>query len=226
MESCVDIDFAHADMMSINNSFVESSFEAGLNFVLSQVEHARAFKKRNSWSASTWCMRTRRNSILKKGTAEDKLRLGPATQFNRPHKEKRSFVKSNKSISKKLKIDRAVTFIDRISGSNNSDKEEHHVQTDVNNTVVCNDTNTFTHHLENDPVILVKNSNGQFTSVPCEICDSNIPTSHRCMFQKNDSNFIFNGVRICGKAFCCICLEVIDSDDNTKCPVHQQICEV
>ena len=93
---------------------------------------------------------------LKKGTAEEKLRLGPATKFNRPHKEKRSFVKSNKSISKKLKIDRAVTFIDRISGSNNSDKEEHHAQTDVNNAVACNDTNTFTHQLESDPVILVK----------------------------------------------------------------------
>ena len=45
MESCLDVDFTHVDTTKIDNSFVESAFEAGLNFVLSRVECARALKK-------------------------------------------------------------------------------------------------------------------------------------------------------------------------------------
>ena len=88
IESCLDVDFTNVDMTNIDNSFVESVFEAGLNFVLSQVECVRAFKKRSSWSVRTWCMRIRINFVLKKGTSDDKLRLGHTTKFNRPHKEK------------------------------------------------------------------------------------------------------------------------------------------
>ena len=45
-----------------------------------------AQKKPHSWSVSTWAVRTRRSSIEKNGTAQDKALLPPATFRNKPNR--------------------------------------------------------------------------------------------------------------------------------------------
>ena len=92
---------------------------------------------------------------------------------------------------------------------------------DSSDTDVCADRN-----IDKRTIYLSKNSIGQFPSVVCETCDSNTPTSHRCTFECDSSDYVCNDIRICGKAFCCACLEGMDSDDNTRCPIHQQIAQV
>ena len=69
---------------------------------LSQVEYVKSKKKMDSWTIITWNMRIGRNSILNHGTEADKERLGPAGIQNQPHREKRTFPKSNAELSKKL----------------------------------------------------------------------------------------------------------------------------
>jgi len=53
------------------------------------------YKKRDSWSVSTWSMRVRRASILKNGTEEDKRQLPEETRFNRPHTGQRKKRRKN-----------------------------------------------------------------------------------------------------------------------------------
>ena len=66
----------------------------------------------NTWSISTWNFKIRRNFILKNGMDADQARLEPATQYNKPHKEKRNFLKLNRQISKQTKINRAITYLE------------------------------------------------------------------------------------------------------------------
>ena len=115
MESSAEIGEIDSDGSKITDEFVRSTFLIGKNCVLSQVEYVKSMKKMDSWTISTWNMRIRRNSILKHGTEADKERIGPAGIQNQPHREKRTFPKSNAELSKKIRVDRAMNYLNSVS---------------------------------------------------------------------------------------------------------------
>jgi len=88
-----------SDEFEINQTFVDSSFQTAYHFlktnysyIFFNTEDAKLAKQK----IKTWCKKTRRSEVVKKGTDSDKAKLAPPGKLNSPHGQKRTFSVPNR----------------------------------------------------------------------------------------------------------------------------------
>ena len=88
-------DFTSNKWGQITKANLLSSFDIGLQYVLTQAEYMCPMKY-STWSVTTWCKKWNRNAIMKIGFDNDKALVGAYnTRYNNSHKKKSKTKQSN-----------------------------------------------------------------------------------------------------------------------------------